>query len=164
MYQGRYHTVQLGLGMGPYHAQLACMARPLHEHGGPQGSSPMHRMPIHVYAYMRTHEGGRGSEGACTSACLHACAHVQVTVEVAFLKSYENMGRARLTCAGDCHCPEKLLDGHHTHRASQSYLEPVRVSQAESCLLVVTVLNVRSTHAWMRAWVAISAACACVQP
>jgi hypothetical protein len=46
----------------------------------------------------------------------------QITAELGYLRSYENMGRAAVRCEGGCKCEPWTLDGHHESRTSQTFL------------------------------------------
>ncbi|KAJ9512320.1 hypothetical protein QJQ45_012903 [Haematococcus lacustris] len=69
-----------------------------------------------------------------------AKAGAMVVVELAHLKSYENMGKASVACEGGCTCQSTTLDGHTTLRNSQLHLHQFHVSQAADCKIVITVL------------------------
>lgn len=66
----------------------------------------------------------------------------KVNVELGFLRSYENMGRAAVSCEGGCSCEPWTLDGHHEQHNSQTFLHAFQVSQAEECVIVVRILHV----------------------
>ena len=42
----------------------------------------------------------------------------QVTLELAYMKSYEHMGQAMISCVTGCTCDNQLLDAHDDIRAS----------------------------------------------
>ncbi|KAG1660750.1 hypothetical protein FOA52_010624 [Chlamydomonas sp. UWO 241] len=65
-----------------------------------------------------------------------------VMVQIAYLQSYENMGKASITCEGGCACPASTpIDGHNPgDKTSQTHLHAFYVSQAEDCIIVFTVL------------------------
>ncbi|KAG2429693.1 hypothetical protein HYH02_013951 [Chlamydomonas schloesseri] len=69
----------------------------------------------------------------------------EVTVELGYLRSYENMGRANVSCEGGCACKTWTLEGHHDQRNSQTFLQGFPVSQAEECIIAVRVLETSST-------------------
>ena len=50
----------------------------------------------------------------------------------------EHMGKARVTCEGDCKCLPSVLDGHHTERSSQLFLHTFYATQGQNCYVVVT--------------------------
>lgn len=64
-----------------------------------------------------------------------------------YLRSYDNMGQARVQCVSGCRCTDAVLDAH---RASQKVSVPVlhmlQVSQAASCQLAVEVLGSSSSE------------------
>lgn len=64
-----------------------------------------------------------------------------VLVELAYLRSYENMGVVSITCEGDCTCTEGELNAHGTEKNSQVHLHNFYASQGEKCIVVVTVLD-----------------------
>ncbi|KAG2488213.1 hypothetical protein HYH03_013207 [Edaphochlamys debaryana] len=72
-------------------------------------------------------------------------ANDNVIVELGFLRSYENVGRFMVRCIEGCVCPEASLDGLHEHRNSQTFLHGLNVSQAERCVISITVLPETST-------------------
>ena len=59
---------------------------------------------------------------------------------MAHLKSYENMGKAELSCAGDCRCNATVVDAHQEDKTSQTFLAQVMVTQAPNCLLQFAIL------------------------
>jgi hypothetical protein len=42
----------------------------------------------------------------------------QVTVEISYLKSYENMGQAQVECVEGCTCEITILEGHTADKTS----------------------------------------------
>ncbi len=66
----------------------------------------------------------------------------QMVVELGYLKSYEHMGRAAVSCEGGCGCAPWTLDGHHEQRNSQTFLAQFKATQADECVILVKVLNV----------------------
>ena len=40
-------------------------------------------------------------------------------MELAYLKSYTDMGQASVVCAWGCRCADTLLEGHHSDKTSQ---------------------------------------------
>jgi len=70
-----------------------------------------------------------------------------VMVQVAHVKSYETMAAATLKCISGCTCDESIIEGHLPKtKNTQLYLHVVYVSQAEECVLSITVPYVRSDH------------------
>eukprot|EP00195_Chlamydomonas_chlamydogama_P016102 CAMPEP_0202891718 /NCGR_PEP_ID=MMETSP1392-20130828/1712_1 /ASSEMBLY_ACC=CAM_ASM_000868 /TAXON_ID=225041 /ORGANISM="Chlamydomonas chlamydogama, Strain SAG 11-48b" /LENGTH=508 /DNA_ID=CAMNT_0049575555 /DNA_START=27 /DNA_END=1553 /DNA_ORIENTATION=+ len=64
----------------------------------------------------------------------------EVLVELAYLKSYEHMGKAKVECVSGCTCNAPVLDGHCVERNSQLHLFNFYVSQAAECIIAITVL------------------------
>jgi len=69
-----------------------------------------------------------------------AAAKAMVSMEIAHLKSYTNMGRAEVKCEVGCTCSPSVLDGHQTVRNSQLHLHEMKVTQADVCIIAITVL------------------------
>jgi hypothetical protein len=67
----------------------------------------------------------------------------RMNVMLAYLKSYEHMGVARVACRSGCTCdpPEQEVDAHHAIRTSTVYLVRVLASQSAACEIAVTVLD-----------------------
>jgi hypothetical protein len=63
------------------------------------------------------------------------------SVQLAYLKSYSNMGQARITCSGGCSCKSVYLDGHHQYRVSTVFLMHLQPSPAKYCEVNVEVLE-----------------------
>ena len=51
------------------------------------------------------------------------------------------MGIAEAICERGCKCEPKIIDAHHSHRVSQTYLAGISVSQSEACLIRLSLLN-----------------------
>ena len=66
---------------------------------------------------------------------------MDMLVWVGYLKSYRQMGSARITCISGCACGHVLVDGFHAEKTSQTYLARLRVSQHEKCRIGVQVLD-----------------------
>uniref|UniRef100_A0A7S0S1A6 SGNH hydrolase-type esterase domain-containing protein n=1 Tax=Chlamydomonas leiostraca TaxID=1034604 RepID=A0A7S0S1A6_9CHLO len=64
-----------------------------------------------------------------------------VLVEVAYLRSYEHMGQASITCVSGCKCQESTLEGHHEEQNSQLHLHHFYASQHSNCTIQVKVLD-----------------------
>ncbi len=59
---------------------------------------------------------------------------------IIFLRSYEHMGTANVTCVMGCTCTPTTIDGHWETKASQPGLQPLlNVSQSERCVLKIEV-------------------------
>ncbi|KAG1666906.1 hypothetical protein FOA52_005966 [Chlamydomonas sp. UWO 241] len=63
-----------------------------------------------------------------------------VTLEVTYLRSYVNMGRARIECESGCACLPTEVDGHHTDKTSQLYLHEWMATQHKECIVKISVL------------------------
>jgi hypothetical protein len=50
-----------------------------------------------------------------------------VVVQLAVLKSYENMGKAKVVCTSGCTCNPSIIDGHHLEKNSQILLHSFAV-------------------------------------
>jgi hypothetical protein len=66
---------------------------------------------------------------------------MDMLVWIGYLKSYRQMGSARISCVGGCVCGHLLVDGFHAEKTSQTYLARLRVSQHENCRIAVQVLD-----------------------
>jgi hypothetical protein len=75
------------------------------------------------------------TSSANSSQVPHAIAHISVM----FLKSYENMGTAKVTCVLGCTCDPMVIDGHWTNKASQPGLQDLQVRNLSECLLRIEV-------------------------
>jgi hypothetical protein len=68
-----------------------------------------------------------------------ACRHgprrrpAQVLVELAYLKSYEHMGKVRLVCEAGCTCQPLELDAHHQDRTSLTHLQVGAACRCRCC-------------------------------
>ena len=61
---------------------------------------------------------------------------------ITYLKSWEHMGRALVTCVSGCTCEPTLIDGHSsTGRHSVPLLEELQVSSARRCVLQLKVME-----------------------
>ena len=58
-------------------------------------------------------------------------------MELAYLKSYQHMGQARVTCEGNCTCDEGTLNGNQQEHFSVTHLHRFYATQAAECLVVV---------------------------
>ena len=63
-----------------------------------------------------------------------------MNVQLAYLRSYVGMGRARVACAG-CSCREAVVDAHHELKQSTIFLTRLTPTQAHECNITVTVLG-----------------------
>lgn len=62
-------------------------------------------------------------------------------IGVGYLASYENMGKAMVSCVENCECKQKVLDGHWTSRFSLLQIYNLRVSEHKECVIKVEVLS-----------------------
>jgi hypothetical protein len=63
----------------------------------------------------------------------------EVNVYLAYLKSYQHMGTARVQCVAGCACKEYMLDAHHEDTTSQTYLAKLTATQHDQCMVRVMV-------------------------
>jgi len=70
------------------------------------------------------------------------------TVEVLFgyLRTYENIGNAKLACISGCSCPPVLLEGRWDDHASQPYYMRINVTPHKECTMQVKVLQRTATN------------------
>lgn len=64
---------------------------------------------------------------------------------VGYLKSYHNMGTARVSCISGCQCQDLVVDAWHTSRTSQTHLVKLPITQAADCRVQIQVLNTTSS-------------------
>ncbi len=64
-----------------------------------------------------------------------------VTILLAFLKSYSQMGIARISCVHGCSCTGHDLDANHTAKESTTHLHRVVTTQHLDCTIAITVSN-----------------------
>jgi hypothetical protein len=71
----------------------------------------------------------------------------RMNVMLAYLKSYEHMGVARVVCRSGCTCEpaEQEVDAHHEIKTSTVYLARVLATQSPACEIAVTVLEKSSS-------------------
>ena len=87
----------------------------------------------------------------CTCGCLailqvdnSGCPdpQMEVTLGIGYLKSYEHMGQASVSCVSGCMCKQTLFDGHNpASTASQEFWAYVPVTQSEQCVFKVQSLG-----------------------
>ncbi|KXZ42501.1 hypothetical protein GPECTOR_141g699 [Gonium pectorale] len=66
----------------------------------------------------------------------------QLRIKVVYLRSYEGMGRARVTCEEGCSCGELIINAHNNDRqVSVAATADMTVSQAAECTLRVETLG-----------------------
>lgn len=66
-------------------------------------------------------------------------AYQHVTLLLAYLKSYEHMGVASISCLAGCKCRPRLVDAHQVQRESTTHLHGLLVSQSANCSIGITV-------------------------
>jgi hypothetical protein len=64
-----------------------------------------------------------------------------VNLLIAFLKSYEHMGVARIECVSGCQCRPRLVDAHQAQRESTTHLHSLPLSQSGNCTIAVSVTD-----------------------
>ena len=77
-----------------------------------------------------TRASSKGAQSASSSG-------EDVLVELAYLKSYEGMGQASITCEG-CKCDETTIEGHQDAKNSLTHLHNFYASQSDTCYVTVT--------------------------
>ncbi len=65
-----------------------------------------------------------------------------VRAQLMYLSASTGMGRAVVSCTGDCSCPETYIDGHEGDEAApaQLRLHDFLVTQGDDCLVSVVVM------------------------
>jgi uncharacterized membrane protein YgcG len=71
----------------------------------------------------------------------------RMNVMLAYLKSYEHMGVAKVACRAGCTCdpPEQEVDAHHEIKTSTVYLTRILASQSPACEIAITILEKSSS-------------------
>jgi len=64
---------------------------------------------------------------------------------VGFLRSYEHMGRASLTCVKGCNCAPTVIDAHNPETVSVLELHEVPVTASSACVVRLEVLKESSS-------------------
>jgi len=66
----------------------------------------------------------------------------EISVMITYLKSYTNMGVARIECKAGCTCKPNEVDAHHDQRTSTSYMVLTEVmALADTCVMTVTITS-----------------------
>ena len=61
---------------------------------------------------------------------------MEVSLGIGYLRSYERMGKALVTCISGCTCDPHGIDGHNpASTASQEFWMYVPVTQSERCVV-----------------------------
>ena len=67
---------------------------------------------------------------------------MKVSLGVGYLRSYERMGQALVSCISGCTCDPKGIDGHNpASTASQEFWGYVPVTQSERCVFKIESLD-----------------------
>ena len=67
--------------------------------------------------------------------------NMKVSLGIGYLRSYEQMGQALVSCVSGCTCEPKRIDGHNpASTASQEFWEYVPVTQSERCVVKIESL------------------------
>ncbi|KAF8064555.1 pbpX [Scenedesmus sp. PABB004] len=84
-------------------------------------------------------------------------ASAKVMLALTFLKSYSNVGKARVECASGCACAAKVFDAKNSRPTSELHTERMEVGPGAECLLRFTILDETSTggHKFRLASVAV---------
>lgn len=86
----------------------------------------------------------RGSaNGSPSSTGGSALSHMSIVVS--YLRSYEHMGRAQLSCVAGCSCNASVIDAHHSDRSSVVQLHEVAVTPHKRCVVRLAVLSETSS-------------------
>ena len=66
-------------------------------------------------------------------------------IVVGFLRSYQHMGRAAVTCVSGCVCRPSTIDAHDAHKSSTLKLHEVEITPAAECIVRLEVLKESSS-------------------
>jgi hypothetical protein len=69
----------------------------------------------------------------------------EVDVVLTYLRSYEHMGQASISCVSGCTCTEAVADAHRAERVSIAELVVLRVTPAARCVVRVRVRDETSS-------------------
>lgn len=58
---------------------------------------------------------------------------MQVMLALTFLKSYSDVGKAKVECVSGCSCKAKVLDGKNSRPTSELHTERMEVSVRGGC-------------------------------
>lgn len=90
------------------------------------------------------------SKGSWLKATIPQCLGVKdvAHIDIAFLRSYENFGKARVMCQNGCKCEDTILDGTWGSQSTQIDVQSIEVAidderehEGESCSVYVQVEN-----------------------
>jgi hypothetical protein len=81
----------------------------------------------------------------------------KVMLAVSYLRSYSDVGKARIECISGCKCASKTLDAKNVRATSELHTERMEIGAAAECLLRLTILEETSTggHKFRLASVAV---------
>lgn len=69
----------------------------------------------------------------------------KVMLAVSYLRSYSDVGKARMECVSGCKCESKVFDAKNVARTSELHTERMEIGPAAECILKLTVLDETST-------------------
>lgn len=81
----------------------------------------------------------------------------KVMLAVSYLRSYSDVGKARVECISGCTCGSKTLDAKNVRQTSELHTERMEIGAASECVLRFSILNETSTggHKFRLASVAV---------
>lgn len=69
----------------------------------------------------------------------------KVMLALSYLRSYSDVGKARVECISGCTCGSKTLDAKNVRQTSELHTERMEIGAAPECVLRFTTLNETST-------------------
>lgn len=69
----------------------------------------------------------------------------KVMLAVSYLRSYSDVGKARVECIAGCTCESKTLDAKNVRPTSELHTERMEIGPAAVCMLRLTILQETST-------------------
>lgn len=113
----------------------------------------------HKYGY-RTSGPGNALVMKVNSAVLSdqdKAAGAKVMLAISYLRSYSDVGKARIECTAGCTCASKTLDAKNVRPTSELHTERMEIGAAPECILRLTTLQETSTggHKFRLASVAV---------
>jgi hypothetical protein len=100
-------------------------------------------LACHKYGYA-TWDAGASITFKVDSAVLSEedkASKTTVQLAISYLRSYEDMGVARLECVSGCTCKAQDLDGNQSKKTSEMVTERYTISDHPECLVRLTVLD-----------------------
>lgn len=84
-------------------------------------------------------------------------AGAKVMLAISYLRSYSDVGKARVECISGCKCSSKVLDGKNKRPTSELHTERMEIGAARECVLRLTILDKTNTggHKFRLASVAV---------